>query len=114
MVNVTWTERMYAYELRWVDIPNSDIEQLLRENPDYDEDDVRNWIRDNMWDYEYQYGDVDYGDDSETMDMTIDEDGELDSIIENFVENHKELYKDEEDEEETDNTLIGVLGYDED
>ena len=38
MVKVTWTERMTVYKERWIDVPDSDIEQLLKDNPDYDED----------------------------------------------------------------------------
>lgn len=111
MVKVTWTERTAMYEERWIDVPDSDIEQLLEENPDYDEDDVKNWIKRNRWNYDVQYGDTDYDDDGESIDIEVDADNELDGIIEDFKEKHKD---DEEDEEETDNTFIGTLGYDED
>lgn len=109
MVKVTWTEQMTAHEERWVDIPDSDIEQLLKDNPDYDKDDIKDWLERNRYDYDIQYGDIDYDDDSESVYIEADTDNELDGIIEDFKEN----YKDEE-EEETDNTFIGTLGYDED
>ena len=108
MVKVTWTERMTAYEERWVDIPDSDIEQLLKDNPDYDKDDIEDWLERNRYNYELQYGDIDYDDDNESLDTEVDADNELDGLIEDFKENNKE------EEEETDNTFIGTLGYDED
>lgn len=107
MVKVTWTERMSAYEKRWVDIPDSDIEQLLKDNPDYDKYDIEDWLERNRNDYDVQYGDTDYDDDNESLDIEVDVDNELDGLIEDFKENHK-------DEEETDNPFIGTLGYDED
>ena len=107
MVKVTWTEQMTAYEERWVDIPDSDIEQLLKDNPDYDKDDIEKWLELNRYDYDVQYGDINYYDDNESIDIEVDADNELDDIIEDFKENHK-------DEEENDNTFIGTLGYDED
>ena len=110
MVKVKWAERMTAYEERWVDIPDSDIEQLLKDNPDYDKDDIKDWLERNRYDYDVQYGYTDYDDDSESIDIEVDADNELDGLIEDFKENHK----DEEEEEETDNTFIGTLGYDED
>ena len=111
MVKVTWKERMTSYEERWVDIPDSDIEQLLKANPDYDKDDIKDWLERNRYDYDIQYGDTDYDDDSESIYIEADADNELDDIIEDFKENHKD---EEEEEEETDNTFIGTLGYDED
>ena len=110
MVKVTWKERTTVYEERWVDIPDSDIEQLLKDNPDYDKDDIKDWLERKRYDYDTQYGDIDYDDDSESVYIVADADNELDDIIEDFKENHK----DEEEEEETDNTFIGTLGYDED
>lgn len=111
MVKVTWTEQTAVYEERWVDVPDSDIEQLLKDNPDYDKDDIKDWLERNMYDYDIHYGDTDYDDaNSESIRIEADADNELDDIIEDFKEN----YKDEEEEEETDNTFIGTLGYDED
>lgn len=107
MVKVEWKERTTAYEERWVEVPDSDIEQLLEDNPDYDEKDVADWLEHHRYDYDVQYGDTDYDDDSESIDIEVDVGNELEGIIENFKENHK-------DEEETDNTFIGTLGYDED
>lgn len=107
MVKVTWKELTTVYEERWIDVPDSDIKQLLKDNPDYDEDDVKAWLERNMYDYDVQHGDTYYDDDSESIDIEVDVDNELDGIIENFKENHK-------DEEETNNTFIGTMGYDED
>ena len=109
MVKVQWKEQITAYEERWVEVPDSDIEQLLKDNPDYDKDDIEDWIKDNMYDYDIQYGDTDYDDDNESLDIKVDVDNELDGLIEDFKENHKD-----DKEEETDNTFIGTLGYDED
>ena len=110
MVKVTWTEQMTAYEERWVDIPDSDIEQLLKDNPDYDKDDIKDWLERNRYDYDVRYGCTDYDDDySESIDIEVDVGNALDGLIEDFKENHEE-----ENEEETDNTFIGTLGYDED
>ena len=106
MVKVQWKEQMTAHEERWVDIPDSDIVQLLKDNPDYDKDDIKDWLERNRYDYDIQYGDTDYDDDSKSIYIEADADNELDDIIEDFKENHKE--------EETDNTFIGTLGYDED
>ena len=111
MVKVTWTERTPVYEKRWVDIPDSDIEQLLKDNPDYDKEDIENWLERNRCNYDIQYGDTEYDYDcSESIDIEVDVENELDGLIEDFKENNKE----EEEEEETDNTFIGTLGYDED
>ena len=109
MVKVTWTEQMTAHEERWVDIPDSDIEQLLKDNPDYDKDDIKDWLERNRYDYDIHHGDTDYDDDSESIRIEADADNELDDIIEDFKENHKD-----DKEEETDNPFIGTLGYDED
>ena len=108
MVKVEWKERTTVYEERWVEIPDSDIEQLLNDNPDYDKDDIEAWLERNKYDYDVQYGDTNYDDDSESVDIEVDVDNELDDIIEDFKENYKK------EEEETDNTFIGTLGYDED
>lgn len=108
MVKVEWKERMTVYEDRWVEVPDSDIEQLLKDNPDYDKEDIEDWLERNRNYYDVQYGDTDYDDDNESLDIKTDVDNDLDAIIEDFQENYKQ------EEEETDNTLIGTLGYDED
>ena len=108
MVKVIWTEQMTAHEERWADIPDSDIVQLLKDNPDYDKDDIKDWLERNRYDYDIHHGDTDYDDDSVSMDIKVDVDNELDGLIEDFKENHKD------EEEETNNTFIGTLGYDED
>lgn len=107
MVKVEWRERTTAYMERWVEVPDRDIEKLLKDNPDYDKDDIETWLERNMYIYDVQYGDTDYDDDSESIDIEVDVDNELDDIIEDFKENYKK------EEEETDNTFIGTLGCDE-
>ena len=113
MVKVAWTERTTMFEERWVEIPDSDIEQLLEDNPDYDKEDIENWLERNMYDYDVQYGDTNYDDDGESINIEVDVDDELDGIIEYFKENYKKE-EEEEEEEETYNPFIGTLGYDED